>query len=713
MRKAFIFSALLTILSTASAQQLDIAQSGHFATLKLSSEQYADWNDDAFSKNDATVQTYTKLLYENLSDDFDFIVLVRNAPDLDGFSYYGKSLNVKNDVTGIGVSVFSNAAKYGSAGRLQQIIHMPARDVISNGPFLHEILHRWANHAFPTVNSGHWGYMGGSTPGQIGGFLQSSLKPVEGKANTYTVDYFGSNANGGNSVPYNELELYMMGLIPLSSVSPFSAFTNINSKDVSVDQQTGVTTFVSDSRTDYTPASIEALLGKRTPDYTSSQKDFNVLFVVITDCDLSASDYKEIEDQIVSMCQQSATGNNLYNFFSATGGRATLSTGDLNAKLLDHSKSISLTAPTAVASVKNFKPLDIKWTTNLSGNIRIDLYQHGAFLCNIATGIPASSGKYTWNVDLSELYDSSDISIRLVSEDSPLFYTFSAAPFDVTTQQFTISGKVLNAKGNPVPDAIVTTGNKAAYISSARDDDSNRYYRLCTTVEQEFTATEPTVIAVEFKPNIRETSQSIEFGILNSDKTVVVSKVVQSSTLSHRELNRIDFDKPVSVTPGETYYFYFRDPGYPNTSIYYYYIDDNSKPVYRIWSADGVSTQTDTEGKYAISLPERWSGRLTAIADGLSFPHLSFSRLSNDFLSVDFTEGAPDALRELSVAGAKVIPSSNAVLIYGFSGNVTIYDLTGRPVSSSVASGSQVKISVPRHGLYILSLGDSSTLLRL
>ena len=79
MRKAFIFSALLTILSTASAQQLDIAQSGHFATLKLSSEQYADWNDDAFSKNDATVQTYTKLLYENLSDDFDFIVLASTS----------------------------------------------------------------------------------------------------------------------------------------------------------------------------------------------------------------------------------------------------------------------------------------------------------------------------------------------------------------------------------------------------------------------------------------------------------------------------------------------------------------------------------------------------------------------------------------------------------------------------------------------------------
>ena len=63
---------------------------------------------------------------------------------------------------------------------------------------------------------GHWGFTGGSTKGQLGGFEQSTL--VELEDSSYSVAPFGPFANGGNGVPYNELELYLMGMAPLSSV---------------------------------------------------------------------------------------------------------------------------------------------------------------------------------------------------------------------------------------------------------------------------------------------------------------------------------------------------------------------------------------------------------------------------------------------------------------------------------------------------------------
>ena len=92
-----------------------------------------------------------------------------------------------------------------------------------------------------------------STKGQLGGFNQSSLEDLGN--NQYSVDPFGAFANGGNSVPYNELELYLMGMTPINSVNEFDLFNDITSLEVTNSKYTFTANKVS-----YGPDELESLL---------------------------------------------------------------------------------------------------------------------------------------------------------------------------------------------------------------------------------------------------------------------------------------------------------------------------------------------------------------------------------------------------------------------------------------------------------------------
>ena len=200
-------------------------------------------------------------------------------------------------------------------------------EYLKYGPALHELAHQWANFALPThfvdapgsnITSypygSHWGLTGGSTKGQLGGFKQSSL--IENGSNSYTVDEFGPFANGGNGIPYNELELYLMGMIPISSVSNFDMFTNITSLTVN----SSTFDFTASTRTTYTLQSLEDLLGERVPSIGNSQKDFKLLVVVITDAPLSDDEWNKVDATAEWFSKKGDDGTSLYNFWEATNG---------------------------------------------------------------------------------------------------------------------------------------------------------------------------------------------------------------------------------------------------------------------------------------------------------------------------------------------------------------------------------------------------------
>jgi len=185
-----------------------------------------------------TIQNITKKLYANFEDDFDFIFLVTNNKKRpSSVSYAGVFSKVKNDVEGIGAPIYSNSARYGSQGKLKGIMHLAYRRAIIQGPTLHEISHYWANKfrfdfkkepGYRLGSTSHWGetsFFGGK--GQLGGSDANTFKSENytytsqktGKVwNLYSADYYGWNANGANRIPYNDAELYLMGMIPKSEV---------------------------------------------------------------------------------------------------------------------------------------------------------------------------------------------------------------------------------------------------------------------------------------------------------------------------------------------------------------------------------------------------------------------------------------------------------------------------------------------------------------
>ena len=67
-----------------------------------------------------------------------------------------------------------------------------------------------------------------------------------------------------------QLELYLMGMLPVSSVSSFDMFTDITSLAVN----SSTFDFTASTRTTYTPESLEEFLGERVPSSGSSQNDF-------------------------------------------------------------------------------------------------------------------------------------------------------------------------------------------------------------------------------------------------------------------------------------------------------------------------------------------------------------------------------------------------------------------------------------------------------
>ena len=118
---------------------------------------------------------------------YDFLYLFSEAPAIGGV--YGIHTGIRNDINGLGKTIFDNSADYGSSSKLQSLI---ALNFASSGPILHETMHRWgvsfpSSLGFSSGSASHWGMSG--TDGQLGGFDPATLTKVNDT--TYTVKSFG------------------------------------------------------------------------------------------------------------------------------------------------------------------------------------------------------------------------------------------------------------------------------------------------------------------------------------------------------------------------------------------------------------------------------------------------------------------------------------------------------------------------------------------
>ncbi|MDN5204896.1 fibronectin type III domain-containing protein [Fulvivirgaceae bacterium BMA10] len=228
---------------------------------------------------------WTQKFFDHFNDDYDFINIVI-APSQPGNRFH---FQIKNDVQGIGSSIFDNTDQYGSNGKLQGINFFPISFFFDGAStaYQHELGHQWINHSkTPNLSHGapHWpisdlasGIMGWNITGSlIGGSFPYSLIP-EGE--NYRLEFLGNDY-----VPsFNDLELYFMGLLPADSVKTHFVFDNQNQTPANGQLLLGPISNI-------TIENILASDGPRVPNYKDSQKKFRLATIIITEKALDADE---------------------------------------------------------------------------------------------------------------------------------------------------------------------------------------------------------------------------------------------------------------------------------------------------------------------------------------------------------------------------------------------------------------------------------------
>ena len=275
---------------------------------------------DKYLEDEGDFTLISKKVYEHFNDDFDFIFVLSNEQQVPEGLYAGISYKVQNHVEGIGSGIYDGSSGYGSEGRLKSVIHLPVPGFIVNGPFLHEIAHYWGNQGFiPTTVGGHWGYS--NAGGQLGGFdevIALGNNIYQGKMGG--VNGFGTFANGGNSVPYGNLELYLMGLIGINELHDVQYAQNPESQ--------GSGKFTADEIITLTKSQLVSEHGNRIPSVENSQKEFNAITIILSHGKMSESDLAIISTNLENFARKSApdaSWNGAYNFWQATQEKASLS----------------------------------------------------------------------------------------------------------------------------------------------------------------------------------------------------------------------------------------------------------------------------------------------------------------------------------------------------------------------------------------------------
>lgn len=334
-----------------SGRTLSIHPDGKIANLVISASEMAKWNSGSEGFNSSTDRnTLSNALYGFFEDDFDFIFFINNNSTKPAdINYYGQLISVSRSTTGISKwGTFDQTSSAGSDGRLQSFIHLPYLGAIQSGPTLHELAHNWANffQDFEMASPGgnyaalpHWGWTG--IPGQLGGFDPNTLvnqgggnwQATNGKSGSSN---FGGNANGGNSLPYANWELYLMGLMPVDSLDDITYFTNV----VTDGTKYAAGEFAGTQNT-YSVSQFINDRGPRVPAFGNAQTDFSCLFVVLSSSALTDAEWTEASDQVSWLIHPGTDASSLYNFYEATYG-----VGRLSANLLP---SLS-NAPTSSSS---------------------------------------------------------------------------------------------------------------------------------------------------------------------------------------------------------------------------------------------------------------------------------------------------------------------------------------------------------------------------
>ena len=312
------------------------------------------YNDNLFvlpvaenlARGNLPLENYTARFYSQFKDEFDFLIFVPNLaasqhdPGVRARGYYS---GVQNDVQGIGEEIYARE-QWGTAKKLQGVINLGSnslytipdrgRSILSEGPVLHELLHRWANFIVPSSSGGHWGFS--SANGNIGGFDLANL--VDHGANRFTAGDFSGAGIADDIQPCSPIELYLMGFIPPDQVpdlwvAPDGAWL-VDGDGNNVRAANGDWIFTASQITTYSIEDIIAAHGTRVPDHTQAQKNFRAAVILLLSADFPATQtiLETLSRDVSWFSYAGADASSRYNFYEATGGRGTLAMDGLERR---------------------------------------------------------------------------------------------------------------------------------------------------------------------------------------------------------------------------------------------------------------------------------------------------------------------------------------------------------------------------------------------
>ncbi len=233
-------------------------------------------------------QALMQNLYQNVDDGYDFVVVFTTFP-VDSENYAAFYTGVMNDTSGIGIELFNNQAAFGSE-KLQGIIDMteladwawdltePSYDVTLDA-LMHELMHRWG----PQIT-----YLDGNQPNQD--ILGESATHWSYFLNSHASVMYGSHWSEVDDSEFetldvmhqlSPLDLYLMGMKSASSVPDFFLISN-GQPGVSTDLPPAIGAKVTGEKKIISIDDVIAAEGPRVPEFSESQHEFNVHFVVLT-----------------------------------------------------------------------------------------------------------------------------------------------------------------------------------------------------------------------------------------------------------------------------------------------------------------------------------------------------------------------------------------------------------------------------------------------
>ncbi len=262
-----------------------------------------------------------KKLYERFADVFDFIIVMPATRLVEPDDYVERvpyCITVRNDVQHIGVPLFDESSKCYSKGHLRSVIYHS----YGFGAILeHELGHTWGMRLGSTLGLikedqnveglyGHW-LAQSDVDGQMSSFIAGCTLSDNGNGTWRLKD------QNRDYMPYSPLELYAMGLVPPEQVPPAHILYGLDTSNPEM--------VTADSTKTITIQQIMAAHGgERIPTSATSQKDFRVAFIFVSDREFSAGEFAYFSGLAEYFASDRPGSWYMMPFEAATGGRATL-----------------------------------------------------------------------------------------------------------------------------------------------------------------------------------------------------------------------------------------------------------------------------------------------------------------------------------------------------------------------------------------------------